>query len=388
MANIQKINLFIGAGASASFGFPLMDQLTKDFDEMIEKSNEPNLKNIYRKIVEIMNKIFDGKPDIESIMSVIIGLKDKNHLKENLGDFALYILHIFNNINIDKIHEKVDTFKIEDLELLETKYKEFIRGKLVLDSNKVDRINKIYDDFFGSLHHFLTNPSHSIANIQPYSKVKKSNRTLHQGFNIFTTNYDTSIEKYFFDKIDDYDVYTGGVSYLRNPDRIIEIEDISKTIYCKSETHMNLIKLHGSVNWIKNINGDLIQKDIHSSYDTIKAQNESGFIKDEILIYPISQKQIYISPFIQFFSFLEKELKNNKFWIIIGYSFRDIIIRNMFEQSIESIEKIILIHPDSKNIKNLFNQQTQEKILTVNRKFGGDDFKDVNKHIANLLKDL
>jgi hypothetical protein len=151
---------------------------------------------------------------------------------------------------------------------------------------------------------------------------------------------------------------------------------------------MRIIKLHGSINWIKDKDGHLIQKGFSESYQSMERSNESGYIRDEIMIYPLSQKQLYLSPFIQFFNYLEKELRSNKIWIVIGYSFRDIFIRNMFEKSIDTVKKIILVTPHSGEVKRLFNIQTQDKIIEITKRFGNkEDYEKVNEGITQKLKE-
>lgn len=51
---------------------------------------------------------------------------------------------------------------------------------------------------------------------------------------------------------------------------------------------------------------------------------------DEVVIYPLRQKQLYVDPYIQMFYLLNKELQYNKVWIVVGYSFRDPVIENIF----------------------------------------------------------
>jgi hypothetical protein len=58
-------------------------------------------------------------------MSIIVSLKDKEHIKENLDDFALFIL---NKNSID-IQDSIK-YNTEDLNELEDLYKEFIRSKI------------------------------------------------------------------------------------------------------------------------------------------------------------------------------------------------------------------------------------------------------------------
>jgi hypothetical protein len=192
------------------------------------------------------------------------------------------------------------------------------------------------------------------------------------------------IEKYFVEKVDDPDIDIGAYSSYN----ILDMDRFTNRYYSsESKNNMRIIKLHGSINWIKDPSGKLIAKDLGETVDSLENKNENGYIQGEVIIYPISQKLLYLSPFIQFFNFFEKELRNNKIWIVIGYSFRDIIIRNMFERSIETIKNILLITPHSDSVKNLFNDKTQKKITEIKYHFGNNsNYNEVNKKIAENYK--
>jgi hypothetical protein len=45
------------------------------------------------------------------------------------------------------------------------------------------------------------------------------------------------------------------------------------------------------------------------------------------------------------FYLLNKELQYNKVWIVVGYSFRDPVIQNIFGDNFKDAKKMILIHP-------------------------------------------
>ena len=127
---------------------------------------------------------------------------------------------------------------------------------------------------------------------------------------------------------------------------------------------MQLVKLHGSVNWIRNRDGDIEEVGYHFNYDEVKARAGSTDIREDMMIYPVSQKQLYFTPYIQFFRILDAELKRRNFWIIIGYSFRDVIVRTMFERGLAENKnrKILLVHPHAtKEIKPLFQASVRDQ---------------------------
>jgi NAD-dependent SIR2 family protein deacetylase len=168
------------------------------------------------------------------------------------------------------------------------------------------------------------------------------------------------------------------------PDRLIES---NKNNGLRS---MQLIKLHGSVNWIRNRQKEIEEHDYNINIDDVKNRSGSKDFEDDIIMYPLSQKQLYFSPYIQLFRILLEELKKRDLWIIIGYSFRDSIIRTMFIKSLYENNKcqILLVTPDSTEVKNLFPLNTQNRIFEIKDCFGQTNYQVVNKNIVKKLMDI
>lgn len=379
-------NFLIGAGASTAFGIPSMKELTFQFAQFLQGQDKTGLYELYNEIADIMNAAFENKADVESIMSVIIGLQEDRRFKENIGDFGLFAL--YSKFSEDDIFSNLKNFDKNDLHQLETKYKQFISSQMELTPSRLDKAYSIFDNLFGNLYHYYNNMNPQ-EKAEPYSSMSPSQRTFHNNINIFTTNYDTIIEKYFRSQLTDRIFYTGAREET-GAENILDMDHFVRTCFStqKTQPSMRIIKLHGSINWIKDKYGNLIQKSFEDSHQSIGRTNQTGYIQDEIMIYPLSQKQLYLSPFIQLFNYLEKELRNEKIWIVIGYSFRDIFIRNMFEKSIDTVKKIILVTPHSDGVKALFNAQAREKIIEITKRFGNkEDYENVNKEIAQKLKE-
>jgi hypothetical protein len=95
------------------------------------------------------------------------------------------------------------------------------------------------------------------------------------------------------------------------------------------------------------MDGDIVERDYNFSFDEISVRGGSTDIKEDLIIYPLSQKQLYFTPFIQLFRILDSALRKRELWVIIGYSFRDIITRIMFERALieNNKRKILLVHP-------------------------------------------
>lgn len=395
MSLIENINFFVGSGASVAFGYPSMTQLTSQFRDHlfdVAYAGRPSLREInkhqpiidvdsntrsieiYDKIYKTLNQFYPGKVDIESIMSVVTSLKEKN-LLENIGDFGLYqigkISNFYGLVN--------DNYSFDALDQLENRFKQYVREKMGLDKQKGVLIDKIYDNLFGALSSVLEK---SISNLEvvPYSELRSS---MHTRFNIFTTNYDTAIERYFRRKLNYNELDTGAI----DNDRYIDMDRFIRRYYIDSGiTRMKLMKLHGLINWFMDNEGKIIQGGLTDNIDKVMDEYPSDSIKEEVIIYPLNQKHLYLTPFIQMFYHFQNELGKKKVWIIIGYSFRDAVIRHLFENHIDNVKGLLLIDPNCDTIINSFSDKTRKKIISIQKKFGEDNYEEVNKEIAKNLE--
>ena len=96
------------------------------------------------------------------------------------------------------------------------------------------------------------------------------------------------------------------------------------------------------------------------------------------------------------------DLKHTKTWIVIGYSFNDEFILNMFVESLvlDRDHKLILVTPNPNgvvkrfspdNVTKVFSSRTKKdvdfrgNIVLVKKEFGGPNFKEVNEEIIGKL---
>jgi SIR2-like domain len=370
----EKLAFFLGAGASVEFGAPTMKKMTTEFYEWIWKEVS-HKKDLFVKIYDILQVIYgEGNVDLEAIMSVITGLKEREHFRENIGELGGFLLRQQGIVNAN---QKVEEYDVKILTELEENFKDFIRNKFSFNTQQIDRIRKVYHDFFKQLSS-ATNSNHG-EETNPYTY------TAHKWV-FFTTNYDNAIEQYWvkYRKYVDLDL---GFSHdthekLMNADLFVE------NYLSTTNGAMKLVKLHGSINWIKNREGKIEEHLYGSSLDAVKSGSGTGDVMDEIMIYPLSQKQLYFTPYVQLFRILEGELDRRDVWIVIGYSFRDIIIRNMFEKSLQnSKRKIFVVHPRVEEVTELFQKGVRSQIIPLKYHFGREiDYQEVNKNIAQSLR--
>ena len=70
-----RIVFFIGAGASAEFGIPLMRKMAEDFKSIVNEQSLPEQRDTYNEIIEMLKDDMDPDVNIEAIFSVINGLQ-------------------------------------------------------------------------------------------------------------------------------------------------------------------------------------------------------------------------------------------------------------------------------------------------------------------------
>ena len=81
-------------------------------------------------------------------------------------------------------------------------------------------------------------------------------------------------------------------------------------------------------------------------------------------------------------------IRKRESWIIIGYSFRDMIIRTMFERALAESDKrkILLVHPHAtERIKPLFQERVRNQLTCLDTYFARRNYSSVNREIAEGL---
>jgi hypothetical protein len=350
-----KMILLLGAGASKRFEIPPMrgeDGLSRRFEKVVENDLEltGEGKDLYSTINITLNSnnledILTVLNDLEALKA--LGTKNKfdreRHAIENPSMY--YIGKLINNceeeikrqkevikkiprkgpkgrrvipqMRILTLEEKISLLDSELSKNLKLKIIKFIKKecdideKIKLDEYIKEDIKNKYDRLFK----ILENKFHS--------------------FNIFTTNYDSVIETYFrgIDRFNDFfDGFT-----CKDP----RICDWQPEGY-NEDYKFKLFKLHGSV--------DQYYQDDYGIIKTpgliLKAENA--------MIYPMREKEVYKEPFFELFTRFKNCLvdKKRKTCIVIGYSFRDKHIRNIFFDAVKRNPeiRIILIDPTAKKI--------------------------------------
>ena len=328
--------VFFGAGASKPFGIPTMQEMVAEFEEKL--SEDATVFEFYSKIKKVLIKEYGNSDiDIESILSVINGIAANTNPSE-LGHFVFY--YVSNNCSDNKFSED----KVETAKKLQKQLQNYIKDVCAVKISD-DRINKIYDKSYMPLFKHIQGEKGN------YGGVK-----LTQEWKAYTTNYDNIFEDFwnaFNTPVDHFETEGNSTTYV---------------FINKSLQNRSFCKLHGSLDWTKEIETDRIVRKNPLGY----AINET---KGEIMLFPIQQKDLYLHPWFTLFQDLKSGLLEKQHWYVVGYAFNDEFIRNVFQESlINNDKKLIIINPEAEQVKNKFPDSIKEKIDALPIKFGDEFF--------------
>jgi len=185
----------------------------------------------------------------------------------------------------------------------------------------------------------------------------------------YTTNYDLIFEEFWadFTTLHDFFVKEGeSLHYIFQPSQ--GVPDLC------------LIKLHGSIDWLKRKNDGMIMK---KGMTLTRHQTEG-----EVMIFPIQQKNLYLYPWINQFLHFKQALQETQEWIVIGYAFNDEFILNVFKEALTPQKKLIIINPHAEELKQLFPKELHDSIIPLPMRFGGKLFKEQLSDFRNQVREL
>jgi SIR2-like domain len=191
---------------------------------------------------------------------------------------------------------------------------------------------------------------------------------------VYTTNYDLIQEKYWQGVTEINDL-------IERDDRDREILDLRRLpenySYRGPPKQIKYVKLHGSLNLYRLSDGTIVKMESPG-----KKYGRTP-VEEELMIYPIHQKDLYLYPWFDLFKQFKTDLDHTKNWIFIGYSFNDEFITNIILEILrKGNKKLIIVSPHASHIKEKFSAH-KESIIDISTKFGE---KVTNESIFEALK--
>jgi hypothetical protein len=106
-------------------------------------------------------------------------------------------------------------------------------------------------------------------------------------------------------------------------------------------------------------------------------------VSGEMMLYPLNQKDLYLHPWFDIFRGFKSDLTKTQNWVVIGYSFNDLFIREIFTESLKRTKhNLIIASPNaSKTVEKKFGDI--ENIIPVDGKL--EDRKTIAE-IGDLIR--
>ncbi len=366
--NSGGVTFFFGAGASAPFGIPTMKEFVLVFEKFLIENADKKERELYSDVKKTLESKINRKVDLEAVFTVIEGIINYDD-PEKLGLLALYF-------EAERKKNFPTAEQVETCNKLKLKFQSFIKDRCDIPETFTE-IKKVYRDFFNRI---------AIELGGDYRK--EGIYAYNTNWTIFTTNYDVCLEYYWR--------IAAGVDLDTNfmPDRITRNNILRpNSILAEPPEILKLFKLHGSFNWlIDKKTGNVIE--VTEKGNSIMGTSYTG----ELMLYPIAEKELYLEPYISMLTRLNRELKRNPIWIVIGYSFNDPVIREIFIKNWSTSKKLVLVHPRATKILN--RRLTRIKGYPLEKYFGltrpesviGEknlraDYRQVNHQLIHKLKE-
>jgi len=336
----NDVVFFFGAGASAPFGIPTMKQFVPDFEQHLNENAEKKERELYADIKKILETKIHRPPDLEAIFTVIDGIINYDD-PEKLGMLSLYFSTEFRK-NFPNTEDVLTSKKLRQ------KFQAFIKEKCAIPETSYNTIEAVFKDFFNRF----------ALETTPYAV--KSQFAWSNSWTIFTTNYDTCLESYWceiagsgVDTNTDWDAQRK--AGILHPQKILQ----------KGTGEIKLFKLHGSISWhIDEKTNEVIE--LMERGSSLMGRKYIG----ELMLYPIAEKQLYVDPYISMLLRLNRELEEKNIWVVIGYSFNDPVIQEIFLKHLSEKKHLILVHPDANEVLNRKFGGTNAKLGALKKRFG------------------
>jgi hypothetical protein len=335
--------LFLGAGASKPFNIPTLVELSQDVTIRLKELGHTD---VIERIQLALNE-FNIQMDFESLYCILEGLVDTQRSVKAAGPLVAYL-----------VGKKELLPKNYDYSGMLNDLRKTIYSACAIDSTKFNEVKRCYEGLFQGIE----------KNTSSERLIGANSESVNIGKVICATNYDMSLEMYFYAKnlqFNDGFVDDGGFVKYFNP---------NKQMNPYAQDKKAIIKLHGSI--FQFFNGDqAIKTKVDPTSEALPFKLPVG---KEMMIYPTTQKDILSNPYFSFFTTF-KNIRWSKL-LVIGYSFRDRYVNDAILENLKYTDpsQLIVIDPDvDKVLENLYANTSvsnwkipKHRLYTFSGKFG------------------
>lgn len=315
----QNIIVLIGAGAS----------VVTDSNGDIDLDYGPTMRDLAN-LIDTELKISNDFYTIDELKKFCNYKEDEVNIENLLSKLQTYMEFIYIDGKESNINKNFD----------KKKYKKSIEEilKIIKKHTDIEYNENVFKhaNLIKKLSDIVTTPYRvSFVTTNYDSVIEKAAASIgYIVFDGFTFNIDPQFDAEMFDWI-----------LARNIPNVI-----SKQFEYKKSI-INLLKIHGSLNWERGNNGEILRK--------------NNITQNPIMIFPSSDKYMhsYERPYFELFTKFQDLLrKQNTLLITTGFSFADYHISSMIEQAIKSNPSLSLLISEfnlesdehKKNCKNLY----------------------------------
>lgn len=286
----KDIILLLGAGASADAGIPTASGMVSNIEQMIQ--------------TELKWKEYKGVFDyIKSSIRYADGIK---------GAFN-------ENLNIERLVNTLSELEKKEEHTIYPFIANWNMKLLEVGGQDFQKIKNFKEMIIEQLKDWVTMDDYSKANY--YSGISRFQKQYNFSLRVFTLNYDLCLEK----NCSDVRVEMGFDKELRNWDwRRFDFNE-------NNPVEIFLYKLHGSIDWWRDQNGNL------TFSDDVKGAHSPD------LIFGTNYKLQYVDPYLFFVYEFRKYSLEAKLIVTIGYGFGDEHINGIIGQAAKSNDGLRLV---------------------------------------------
>lgn len=330
--------LFLGAGASKSFGVPTMFDMVTTMSTFLKRTTPPGMA-LYNKVLKEVKRSNKGRLDLEKVLDVVNDLANGQQTLDSLRQLAPHAAYRVQRL-VDESGQTVSTALSRfDREIRNSKKEaahlealcvEYIRN-VCTDAQRPQAADayRVLLEKLGSAD--LRNAEN--VGIGEGKMALQGGSTI-QLVEVATTNYDGCFEAF----ASKYNVtFENGFEYAGH-------EHEHHFNYQRLFTGRNwpLLKLHGSVDWWRAEDNRVVE----FPGGRPGAPLRSGVrLKEPEIRYPVSLKDIFGDPYLHIYNRFAQSLMDCDVWIFIGYAFGDPSVLRLLLGSIRKQTKIVVVSP-------------------------------------------
>ncbi len=364
---MAQVVFFFGAGASAPFGIPTMQGMVRDFEATLNSAAKSQELKLYRDIASFLQANLGREVDLEAVFTIVDSIM--NWSPDRLGVAALYHATRMASVSAgparSSTRERIEPPSGNDIQVarsLESDFERFVQNACKIGEGQTERIESVHRDLFSKLGGFGA------------SSAGPGNRYASGDWPMFTTNYDAILEHYWMDIVQ-VPLNTG---FQYNSVARMEVSEPERF----RQGGLRLFKLHGSITWLLDERWGLTEQRVPpQEMRTFTGRRFLG----QVMLYPIEEKELYVEPYQTMYLMLNRELAQSARWVVVGYSFGDRIVRDIFVRNGQKTTVLIVVHPRADTIADRL-AGFPGSLKPISARFGEDGYTHTNDLISRALR--